>query len=139
MHPSCVCEKAYVVTLRTEPVYRLSASAAAEFASGVRLADGYTCRPARLEVVESVSDPDGGTEPLPHIVRVTLHEGHFHQVKRMLGACGGAVCALHRERIGGLSLHDYPELNEGQVLVAGEGEEAILRSMLPANRAVASS
>ena len=30
----------------------------------------------------------------------------------MLGACGGAVDALHRERIGGLVLADYPELAE---------------------------
>ena len=28
----------------------------------------------------------------------------------MLGACGAAVAALHRERIGGLLLADYPEL-----------------------------
>ena len=34
------------------------------------------------------------------------------QVKKMLGACGGAVAALHRERIGGLLLADYPELAE---------------------------
>ena len=34
------------------------------------------------------------------------------QVKKMLGACGGAVAALHRERIGGLVLADYPELAE---------------------------
>jgi hypothetical protein len=40
------------------------------------------------------------------------------QVKKMLGACGAAVAALHRERIGGLLLADYPELAvEGSVLI----------------------
>jgi|TARA_B110000196_G_scaffold27702_1_gene20853 16S rRNA U516 pseudouridylate synthase RsuA-like enzyme len=39
-------------------------------------------------------------------------------VKKMLGACGAAVAALHRERIGGLLLADYPELAvEGSVLI----------------------
>ena len=52
----------------------------------------------------------------------------------MLAVCGAAVCALHRERIGALSLLDYPELQHGQVMALGEREEAILRTMLPVHR-----
>lgn len=33
-------------------------------------------------------------------VRITIHEGKYHQVKRMFAAVGNHVCALHRERIG---------------------------------------
>lgn len=39
-----------------------------------------------------------------HAVRLTLLEGKYHQVKRMLAAVGNRVTALHRSRIGNLSL-----------------------------------
>ncbi len=38
--------------------------------------------------------------------RVTLHEGRYHQVRRMFAAVGNHVEALHRESVGGLSLPD---------------------------------
>ncbi|MFM9864363.1 MAG: pseudouridine synthase [Micropepsaceae bacterium] len=38
---------------------------------------------------------------------LTLHEGRYHQVRRMFAAIGNHVEALHRDRVGGLSLpHD---------------------------------
>lgn len=37
-------------------------------------------------------------------VAVTLHEGRYHQVRRMFAALGNHVLALHRDRIGGLDL-----------------------------------
>jgi 16S rRNA pseudouridine516 synthase len=37
-------------------------------------------------------------------VRLSIHEGKYHQVKRMLAAVNNRVTALHREQIGGLSL-----------------------------------
>ena len=113
MHPSCGCQKSYLAHLRTDRGdLRLSATAAEEFAAGVTLADGSKCRAASLQVLQTVADPDGGAEPFPSLVRVTLVEGRYHQVKRMLAVCGGAVAALHRERIGGLLLADYPALAE---------------------------
>jgi 16S rRNA pseudouridine516 synthase len=39
-------------------------------------------------------------------LRLTLTEGKYHQVKRMLAAVGNRVETLHRSRIGGLSLPD---------------------------------
>lgn len=35
---------------------------------------------------------------------VTLHEGRYHQVRRMFAAVGNHVVALHRDRVGGLDL-----------------------------------
>ena len=35
---------------------------------------------------------------------VTLHEGRYHQLRRMFAAMGNHVAALHRDRIGGLAL-----------------------------------
>ena len=133
MHPSCGCQKSYLAHLRTDRGdLRLSATAAEEFAAGVTLADGSKCRAASLQVLQTVADPDGGAEPFPSLVRVTLVEGRYHQVKRMLAVCGGAVAALHRERIGGLLLADYPALaEEGSVLLATAREEAIVRGTPP--------
>jgi 16S rRNA pseudouridine516 synthase len=41
-----------------------------------------------------------------HRLRLTLTEGKYHQVKRMLAAVGNRVAALHREAVGGLALPD---------------------------------
>jgi len=45
-------------------------------------------------------------------LRLTLTEGKYHQVKRMIAAVGNRVEALHRSQIGGLSLG--PALRQGQ-------------------------
>ena len=44
----------------------------------------------------------------PRDVRLVLHEGRYHQVRRMFAAVGNHVVALHRERIGGLVLGELP-------------------------------
>ena len=50
--------------------------------------------------------------PEPTHLRLTLTEGKYHQVKRMVAALGNRVETLHRSRIGGLALP--PELAPGQ-------------------------
>lgn len=59
----------------------------------------------------------------PREAGLTLHEGRYHQVRRMFAAVGNHVEALHRERIGGLTLGD---LAEGQWRMLGEAERATL-------------
>lgn len=41
-------------------------------------------------------------------VRLTLHEGRYHQARRMFAAVGNHVQALHRSQVGGLDLGDLP-------------------------------
>ncbi len=65
----------------------------AAFAGGVLLADGTKCLPAGLEPLGD------GREAL-----VTLHEGKFHQIKRMIASRGAAVCQLKRLSMGTLVL-----------------------------------
>lgn len=65
----------------------------AAFAGGILLADGTVCRPAGLELLGD------GREAL-----VTLHEGKFHQIKRMIASRGAAVCRLKRLSMGTLVL-----------------------------------
>lgn len=73
------------------------------FEEGVTLADGQTMQPAQ------VSNPDPSR---PCLVRVLLHQGVYHQIKRMFGVYGAGVNALHRTAIGGVTLD--PALEPGQ-------------------------
>jgi 16S rRNA pseudouridine516 synthase len=58
-------------------------------------------------------------------LRLTITEGKYHQVKRMIAAVGNRVERLHRSRIGGLSLPDG--LAPGQWRWLGEEDLALLR------------
>jgi len=59
----------------------------------------------------------------PRETRLTLHEGRYHQVRRMFAAVGNHVQALHRSRIGGLGLE---ALEPGQWRALGEADAATL-------------
>ena len=81
--------KVYRVTTRDA----ISTATAAVFAAGIYFAyEDLTTRPAILEIL-------GEREAL-----LTIHEGRYHQVKRMFHAVGNQVLSLHRERIGPLVL-----------------------------------
>jgi 16S rRNA pseudouridine516 synthase len=68
------------------------------FASGkLRLeSEKSPCAPAQLEILDS------------RHARLTLTEGRYHQARRMFAAVGNHVEALHRSRVGGLTLGDLP-------------------------------
>lgn len=68
----------------------------AAFAGGLVLRDGTKCLPAVLE-------PLGAGKSL-----VRVREGKYHQVRRMLAACGKPVTYLRRIAEGGLKLGDLP-------------------------------
>lgn len=87
--PRVDCPKTYRVTL-AEP---LTDQAARNLESGVELRQDPT--PTRPAGVHRVAD---------RVIELTLSEGRYHQVKRMLAAVGNHVEALHRERIGNIRL-----------------------------------
>lgn len=60
----------------------------------------------------------------PHSLSLTLTEGKYHQVKRMVAAVGNRVERLHRSRIGGLELP--PDLRPGEWRWLGTEELALL-------------
>ncbi len=72
----------------------------AAFREGIVLTDGTRCMSAELELLGD------GREVL-----VTLHEGKFHQIKRMMLSRGVAVCYLKRLSMG--PLHLDPGLPKG--------------------------
>lgn len=98
MSPARHVDKVYEAEVEGE----LVPDAAARFAAGLELKDGTVCRPAQLEAA-----PDLGE----NWVRVTLREGKYHQVKRMIAAVGGVVVRLRRVELGGLTLD--PALSPG--------------------------
>jgi len=103
--PKHHCEKTYLVTLE-QP---LAADTAEQFTAGVQLhnEDSLT-KPAVLEQLEEC------------VVRLTISEGRYHQVKRMFAAVGNRVVALHRERIGGIVMDDDLEPGEYRLLTDEE-------------------
>ena len=87
--PRHECAKTYRAWL-ADPV---DPAVVEQFASGVQLrGERQLTRPAELELVTP-------TEAL-----LTIHEGKYHQVKRMFAAVGNKVIRLHRERVGSLAL-----------------------------------
>ena len=97
IHPKSNCLKVYHVTLDRP----LEGHEADVFASGTLLLASETrpLLPAKLEVL-------GEKEAL-----ITLHEGRYHQVRRMFASTGNHVTGLKRISIGGLQLPD--SLEEG--------------------------
>ncbi len=89
--------KVYEVTVK----HALDASQVRRLLDGVVLDDDP--KPVRAAACEAVGE---------HQLRLTLTEGKYHQVKRMLAAVGNRVEDLHRSRIGGLVLP--PDLAPGK-------------------------
>ena len=89
--------KVYEVTVK----HPLGAAQVAKLLSGVVLDDDP--KPVRAAACEAVSE---------YHLRLTLTEGKYHQVKRMVAAVSNRVEALHRSQIGGLRLPD--DLAPGQ-------------------------
>ena len=97
--------KTYSVTLR-DPAQE---SYAETFRNGIQLADGTQCLSAEIEFTSD-----------PYCVIVHLHEGRYHQVKRMFASLGNTVVELHRDSIGGLSLDPALSAGESRLMTAEE-------------------
>lgn len=101
--PARHVDKTYLATL-DKPVGDKEVAA---FASGLSLSD-FEAAPADLT-------------PLPgNQARVTIHEGKFHQVKRMFAAVEREVLALHRETFGSLVLDEALPCGQWRELTEAE-------------------
>ncbi len=113
-HPRHHVGKVYLADLARP----LPADAAQRLADGLVLDDG-PCLPASLAT------------QTPLQVRLTVREGRFHQVKRMVMALGSEVTHLHRERFGALELP--ADLLPGQTRELTAGERVLLLGEYPAD------
>jgi 16S rRNA pseudouridine516 synthase len=104
--PKSHVAKRYVVTLDRP----LEGHESAIFASGTLMLEGEDkpLLPAQLEVTGEKT------------ARLIVHEGRYHQVRRMFAAIGNHVTSLHRDKIGGLELPE--DLAESQWRVMSEDE-----------------
>lgn len=91
LSPKKHVEKRYIATVDGE----ISEETIKRFEQGIELSDGYKCMPAKLELTAKNNNNVG---------IVTICEGKFHQVKRMLAACGLNIVHLQRISIGNLYL-----------------------------------
>jgi len=81
------------------------------FEQGITLGDGLECLPAKLEILKS----DAQSEAL-----ITIREGKFHQIKRMLASRGKPVVYLKRLSMGSLTLDEGLSKGEYRLLTAEE-------------------
>lgn len=101
----------------------MSEDAVGLFKDGIVLADGTKTLPAQLEIMAK-------TEDITEIL-LTIYEGKFHQVKRMVEAAGGKVIYLKRLSMGRLELDatlktgDYRPLTDEELkILKGEVQNA---------------
>lgn len=82
--------------------------------NGLDIGEGEVSKPAKLEIISS------------NEIMLTIHEGKFHQVKRMVKALGGEVTYLKRVAFGGLRLEDL-KLKKGESRKITEIEMEMLK------------
>jgi 16S rRNA pseudouridine516 synthase len=108
-------------------VYEVGCKHALEPAQLQRLLDGVVLdddpAPVRAAAVALVA---------PTHLRLTLTEGKYHQVKRMVAAVGNRVESLQRSAFGALTLDGLPQPGAWRWVGAGEREAALARGASPA-------
>lgn len=101
MSPKYRISKTYHVVFHGKPITSADES---KFNSGLVLEDKTVCLPAKIEIL---SDQE---------ILLTITEGKYHQVKRMMQAVGREVISLHRLSIGELRLDLDLEESEFRLL-----------------------
>jgi 16S rRNA pseudouridine516 synthase len=111
IHPKSSCLKTYHATLDRP----LQGHEEALFASGELMLNSETkpLLPAQFKAL-------GETEAL-----VTLHEGRYHQVRRMFAAAGNHVTSLKRISIGGLTLPEDLEEGDWRILTEDDLQQLL--------------
>lgn len=110
LSPTKHVDKTYQVTI----THSLSDEDCQRLEQGVDIGEDALTRPAKVKVLSE------------NMILLTIHEGKFHQVKRMLKAVGNEVIALKRITFGALSLDTtlepgaYRELTEAEVQLLHE-------------------
>lgn len=95
--PRRLCPKTYAVTVADT----LQLAWVKTFNKGIWLeGEKRRCLPATLEILDNNN------------AMLTIHEGKFHQVKRMFETVGTQVTALHRQSVGNITLDEH--LAEGE-------------------------
>lgn len=116
--PKSHITKTYLVTLRDAVDSRQQQEITALFLQGIIIApegddEEYLCQPAQLEWIDE------------NQCYLTITEGRYHQIKRMMAAVGNLVTALKRVSMGKLQLDpnlksgEYRELSSEELVLLG--------------------
>lgn len=84
---------------------------------GMDIGDEKPTRPAFLEILSQSALPDGKIQT---VGRLTIREGRYHQVKRMMAALGVTITYLKRISIGGLLLDETLQKGQYRALTKDE-------------------
>ena len=115
-----------------------------QFKEGLTLEDGTRTLPARLVIQKAsgTAEDDGKADSSLSEIELTIHEGKFHQVKRMFEAVGCRVVYLKRLSMGSLRVDEslapgaYRRLTEEEISkLQGEGASGDERGLLSGKRA----
>lgn len=106
-------------TWKLPKVYEVTTSLPVTDEQIARLCEGGWCLPDE----EKPLAPAQGLRLQPHVLELTLIEGRYHQVKRMLEAVGNPLLSLHRKSFAGLEVGELPP---GGWRFLTEGERATL-------------
>lgn len=105
MSPEEKVPKVYQVAVQNE----LNEEYISAFAEGMYFAfENITTQPAQLTILSS------------HLAEVVLTEGKYHQIKRMFGRFRNPVIALHRSKVGNLSLDNDLSVGQYRLLTSEE-------------------
>ena len=108
--PRTDCKKIYAVELENT----VSEDYHKKLEAGIALeGEKRRCLPATMQVVDD------------HHIQLSISEGKYHQVKRMITSLGNEVVSLHRLQIGGIALD--PELEPGDYRPLTEEEIASIQ------------
>ena len=104
LSPSKHVDKTYYAELRSE----LSENERLKLETGVDIGDDTLTLPSKVTVINKTS------------VHITIHEGRFHQIKRMFEAVGNEVIFLKRLSMGSLRLDENLKPGEYRELTPEE-------------------
>lgn len=97
MHPKFEVEKTYIAKVKGV----INNREMKQLRQGV-VVDGRKTKEAKTKLLEVADDHQSSR------IKLTIHEGRYHQVKRMLKAVGHPVIKLHRETYDTLNLVGLP-------------------------------
>lgn len=110
-HPKHEITKTYVATVKGI----ITNDEVEQLKKGVKIED-YTTRPAKVKILKTDVEKDFSR------IEITIHEGKNRQVRKMCEVIGRRVLALHRRKIGSLTVKDI-ELGKWRYLTKKEVED----------------
>jgi len=108
-HPKHEITKTYTITL----IGIITNEEVEQLRNGVKI-DDYVTKPARVKILKTDEEKNRSR------LEITIHEGKNRQIRRMCEIIGRKVLALHRSKIGNLSVSqmkpgEYRTLNKKEI------------------------